>query len=254
MKQLFLAFALLLSANFARSAPIGAEVQSSNYDAVKGIVTFNVLNTSRKDISAFSLLVRVTHPDGTVGTWEYGGDFLPFMLDVIEEGHPIPPYPGNGALAPGAISSIAVSLGQQQVQAASATVDVVVYTDDTADVRNEQVFQSIISARKGRMLGLQKANELLQNALADPNDAHPSITVAAKLKVLAKQYETNPPAEAKEEGLGLLDAATNISNAPKSPTGRSEKEDSYLRALLVRQQNRIPLILPHTQLAKGVQP
>jgi len=121
-------------------------------------------------------------------------------------------------------------------------------------VRNEQVFASITSARKGRVLGLQKANELLQNALADPNDAHPSITVAAKLKALAKQYETNPPKGYEDAGLGLLDAATNISNAPKSPTGRSDKEDAYLQALIKRHQEHIALMLPHTQLTKGVQP
>ncbi len=224
------------------SPPIGAVVQSSHYDPARQIVTFNLLNTSHKDISAFSLLVRANYPDGTAGTWEYGGDFLPFMVAT-----------GNGALTPGAISAIDVPLGQQQVQTVSATVDVVVYADDTADVLNQQVFESIVSQRKGRVLGLQKANELLQNALADPNDAHPSITVAAKLKALAKQYETNPPTGGAFEGLGLLDAATNISNAPKSAT-RSEKEDGYLRALIKRHQDRISLMLPHTQLTKGVQP
>jgi len=111
-----------------------------------------------------------------------------------------------------------------------------------------------MAARKGRMLGLQKANELLQNALADPNDPHPSITVAAKLKALAKQYEMNPPKGAEEEGLGLLNAATNIANAPKSPTGRSVREDEFLRALIKRHQEHIALMLPHTQLTKGVQP
>ncbi len=226
------------------SPPIGAVVQGPpHYDTAKQIVTFNLLNTSHKDISAYSMMVRVTHPDGTASTWEYGGDFLPFMVAT-----------GKGALTPGAIFTTEVPLGQQEVQTASATVDVVVYADDTADVLNEQVFQSIASARKGRVLGLQKANELLQNALADPNDPHPSITVTAKLKALAKQYETNPPKGHEDEGVGLLDAATNISNAPKSPAGRSEKEDAYLQALVKRLQDHISLMLPHTQLTKGVQP
>lgn len=206
-------------------------------------MTFNLLNTSHKDISAYSMMVRVTYPDGTVGTWEYGGDFLPAMIAT-----------GTGAFVPGATFTVDVPLGQQQIQTASAMVDVVVYADHTADVLNEQVFASITSARKGRMLGLQKANELLQGALADPNDPHPSITVAAKLKALVKQYETNPTKGHEDDGLGLLDAATNISNAPKSPTGRSEKEDDYLRALIKRHQDHIALMLPHTQLTKGVQP
>lgn len=225
------------------SPPIGAVVEGSHYDSVRQIVTFDLLNTSHKDISAYSMQVRITHPDGTISTWEYGGDFLPFMIET-----------GGGAPAPGAAFKIDVPLGQQQVQTASAFVDVVVYADDSAEVLNEQVFKSIISARKGRMLGLQKANELLQNALADSHDPHPSITVAAKLKALAKKYETDPPKGDEDEGLGLIDAATNISNAPKSSGGRSEKEDSYLRALVKIHEKRISLLMPHTQLTTAVRP
>lgn len=231
------------------SPPIGVVVEGSHYDSARQIVTFDLLNNSHKDISAYSMQVRITHPDGTVSTWEYGGDFLPYMIYAIENSQR-----DNGAPAPGATFKIDVPLGQQQVQTASASVDVVVYADDTADVLNEQIFKSIILARKGRMLGLQKANELLQNALADPNDPHPSITVAAKLKALAKKYETNPPKGNEDEGLGLIDAATNISNAPKSPGGRSEKEDSYLRALVKTHENRISLLMPHTQLTMAVRP
>jgi hypothetical protein len=246
----YLISTFLFAFSLRASQPIGAVVQTSHYDAAKGIVTFSVLNTSHKDITAISLQVRVIHPDGSAGTFEYGGDFLPFMLYLAEGGHPT----AQGARAPGAVFAMDVPLGQQEVQSASAIVDVVVYADDTADVLNEQIFKSIVSQRKGRMLGLQKANELLQKALADPNDAHPSITVAAELKSLAKQYQTNPPQGGASEGIGLLEAATNISNAPKSPTGRSQKEDDYLRGIIKTHQNRISLLSPHTELTKGVQP
>lgn len=254
-----LVFSLLVSAcaftsgqSLRASPPIGAVVQTSHYDAAKGIVTFSVLNASHKDITAISLQVRVNHPDGTAGTFEYGGDFLPFMIYAAEGGRAT--APNQGAPAPGAVFAMDVPLGQQEFQSASATVDVVVYADGTADVLNEQIFNSIASQRKGRMLGMQKANELLQKALADPTDAHPSVTVAAQLKALAKEYQTNPPSGGTHESLGLLDAATSISNAPKSSAGRSDKEDGYLRALIKTHQNRISLFLPHTQLTKGVQP
>lgn len=241
-----------------RASPqMGAVVQDSHYDAAKGIVTFSILNVSHKDITFLNLQVRVTYPDGTLGIVEHGGDFLPFMVYLAAEGqeaNPTAPDQGNGAFAAGAVFRMDVPLGQQQVQSASATVDVVVYADDTADVLNEQIFKSIVSLRKGRMLGLQKANELLQNALADPKEAHPSLTVAAELKALAKQYESNPPPDGEFEGIGLLDAATNISNAPKSPTGRSQEEDDYLRALIKTHQTRISLLLPHTGPAKAVRP
>jgi hypothetical protein len=246
MKRLpyLMLFLAVLAVPLRASPPIGAVVQDSHYDSAKGVVTFSILNTSNKDISALNLLVRLVYPDGTAGTREYGNDFLPFMAE----------NQGNGAIAPGAIFTIDVPLGQQQIQTASATVDLVVYADDTADVLNEQAFASIAAQRKGWILGYQKANELLQKALADSNDPHPSTTVAAQLKALAKQYETNPPAGGAIAGLGLLDAATNISNAPKSYAGRSEKEDDFLRKIIKIHQGRISLFLPHTQITKGVRP
>jgi hypothetical protein len=234
---------LILLAQSLRASPIGAVIQGFRYDAARQIVTFDLLNASHKEISAYSLSVRVTHPDGSVGTWEYGGDFLPFMST----------NGGAGALAPGAIVQVAVPVGNE-VQAASATVNVVVYTDGTADGFDPKVLGIIAAKRKGAIRGLEKANELLQEALANPNDAHPSLTVVSKLKALAKQYEVHAPTGAEFDAAGLLGAATNISNAPRSPAGRSENEDEYLRSLIKRHQDRISLMQPHTQLTKAVQP
>ena len=252
MKHILLAVALLFSAHLARSAPIGAVVQSSNYDQVKGITTVRIVNTSQKLITAISVSLRLAHPDGTISISQYGGDFLPFMAYAAASG--IPQQQGNGGIAPGAVFAMEVPTGQQLVQTTSATVDVVVYDDATADVLNEPVFRSFTLGRKGRMLGLQRAAALLQKALADPNDPHPSITVTAQLKALAAQHDKNPSTGEAFEGLGLLEAATDISNAPKSPTGRSDKEDAYLQALIKTHEKRISFLLPHTQLTKQVRP
>jgi hypothetical protein len=225
-----------------RGSPIGAvEVQGSRYDAARQVVTLDLLNSSHKEISAYSLLVRVIRTDGTASAWEYGGDFLPFMSENN----------GNGTFKPGALLAVDVPVGQQQIQSTSASVDVVVYADGTADVLDQEMFATIISKRKGAMLGLQKANELLTTALADPNDPHPSLTAVEKIKALAKEYQIHPPTGAEFEAAGLLDATTNISNAPRSPAGRSKKEDAYLKALVKRHQDRISVMLPHTQLTKG---
>lgn len=226
----YLAALLCMAVSLRGSPPIGAVIQGSHYDRTKQIATFELVNISHKDITAYSLLVRATFPDTTMGVWNYGGDFLPHIAQT-----------GTGALAPGATFTVDVPVGQQQLQAVTATVDLVVYADDTADVLNQSMFETIVSGRKGRAAGLQKANELLQSALADPNDPHPSLTVAAKLKGLAKQYANG------EQSMGLLIAATDISNAPKS-IGRSDKEDAYLRVLIKTQQDRASIMSAHTQL------
>src|SRR5579863_1032286 len=239
MKHVFLA-AVLFSAHLARSAPIGAVVQSSNYDSAKAVTSARIVNTSRTPITAISLSVRVTHPDGTVSVYQYGGDFTPFMAYAATSGTP---QQSSGALAPGTTFTLDVPMGQQSVETVSATVDVVVYDDGTADVLNEQVFRSIAAARKGRMLGLQRAAELIQKALADPNDPHPSITVAAQLKALAAQ-------DTAFEGMGLLEAVTEISNAPKS-SGRSQKEDDPARTHQDRWGSRLLLVASYAAHKAG---
>lgn len=107
------------------------------------------------------------------------------------------------------------------------------------------------------MLGLQRANQLLTNALADPTEQHPSATVAAELKRLstilpAKNLSRYDP-EA-HEALGLLAASAQIAHAPQSPIGRTAAEDDYLGGLFKDDENRISAMLPHTQLVKAVQP
>jgi len=250
-----LLFLAVLAMPLRASSPIGAIVQESHYDSVRGIITFSVVNISHKDITAFSLQLRVTYADGTGATSESMTDFLPSMISTFEQGHPIASDQGNGAFAPGAIHN--QEFPQSQGVSATATVDMVTYADGTADVLNEAAFKQLVLQRKARVLAMQKADELLMKALADPKVDHPSATVAAQVKGLAsalqnKNLGTDDPAD--HEGLGFLEVSRDIANAPQSPTGRSAKEDNYLLALIKTHRNRVSLYLPHTELTKGAQP
>src|SRR5271169_5689977 len=144
MKQIFFALTLLFSAHFARSAPIGAVVQSADYDSAKGVTTVHILNSSHKEISALTLSLRVTFPDGTVsapGAGEFGLDFLEGIIQ------------GTGGFAPGAVH-VQEFLGQ--AGPVEATVDMVAYSDATADVMNELAFRTLVANRKATVRALQK--------------------------------------------------------------------------------------------------
>jgi len=237
---------LFASASRAQSPPSGAVV-TWHYDAATQAVEAQIVNTTHKDITAIELRIRLTNPDGSVGLTYWGYDFLPGIVSTVTEGHEIFPGSGHG-IAPGA------TFTQQFPQATSvtdfkATPEVVIYADGTADVdvANETNYKQIILERKGGILAMQKADALLTAALADPNDAHPSATISAQLKALAK-------AGNNYEGLTYRNIAQDLDNTPRSTTGRSAKEDNHVRAIIKMHEDRIPLILPHTVVAQGVRP
>jgi hypothetical protein len=244
MKHLFIAVALLFCANFAQSAPIGAVVQSTDYDAAKGVTTVHILNSSHKEISALSLSLRVTFPDGTVsapGSSEFELDFLEGIIQ------------GKGGFAPGAVHNQEFPGQAGPVQ---ATVDMVAYSDGTADVTNDLAFRRLIANRKARVRALQKVDELLNNALADPAERHPSTKVAEELKAILAATDQQQTTEegGADYGVELKGAIQDLNNKPQSPLGRSDLEDRMLQALIKTHGDRIAVTMRHTELVKAVQP
>jgi len=122
MKHLFLAFALLFSAQLARFAQTGPEVQRAIYDPVKGITTVHIVNTSHKEISALNLSFRVTFPNGTKSLPGAARIGIEFLEGIIQD---------KGGFQAGT-SYDYVFAGQPGP--VEATVDMVAYTDGTADV------------------------------------------------------------------------------------------------------------------------
>ncbi len=241
MKHLFLTMVLLLSAQVARSGSIGAEVQSANYDPVKGITTIQIVNASHKEISAINLSIRVTFPDGTItppGASEFRVEFLEGIIQ------------GKGGFAPGALCTQEFPGQAGPVQ---ATVDMVAYSDGTADVLNERAFIRLITDRKARARATQKVNELLSQALAHSAEEHPSATVAAQLRSLVAAIGQQKIAEegAANYASVLQSAIQNLDNAARLS---SVAENNLLRALIEGNNQHIPILTRHSALVKVVQP
>jgi hypothetical protein len=199
----------------------------------------HIVNVSQKEISAIDVSLSALFP----GASTYGVDLLEGIVQ------------GKGGLAPGGVYDLEVP-GQPGESPAQGIVDMVIYVDGTADVLNTVVFKGMVLRRKGDVLAMQKANELMTKALADPTDQHPSATVAGQLKALAYRLQTdknkNPDDPASYEGAGLLVAAQDANNVQRDATGRSDTEDSSLRQLIKYHEERISLMLPHTVVGQGV--
>jgi hypothetical protein len=218
---------------------------SWHFDSMRQITTLTITNNSHKDISAFSIQVATFYNDGTSNLQQSDNDYLPLMASVKAAGHPLTANQGNGAFAPGS-EEIMRFTEQKQVENVSTNVSAIVFADGTSDVKDQRTYKNIMARRKGTALGLQKVNELMDSALADSANQHPSATVAdqiAKLKAVAKNNLASDNPEAYEV-YGYDIALHQLSNVPK--TGRKDEEES-LRAIIVRHNIRA------SEMLKGVQ-
>ncbi|HYL63288.1 MAG TPA: hypothetical protein VE077_11775 [Candidatus Methylomirabilis sp.] len=251
-------FCTFLSVAILRASPprMGAVVQTTQFDPAKSQLTVNVFNTSQKDITALSFTVFITHSDGAEVSFSWSTDFVWGIISAAEQGHEVESGASHG-LGAGTSRDLNIPLSPPGVSY-RVVVSVVIYADGTADVVDKGAFKWLVMQRKGEVLAMQKANELLAAALADPNDAHPSVTAEAQLKTLAHALEAdhhkNMDDPASYEALGFLEAAQDIRNTPKDPAGRSAREDDHLRTLIKVHDNRTSLLLPHTEVVEGVRP
>jgi hypothetical protein len=144
---------LLCCTGVAQSAPIaGLVVQGTDYDSATKVTIVHLLNTSKKEITAFELAIRVVQPDGTLGAAgnSVGQDLL-----------------GQPGIAPGATRDEKVT----QVGEVRASVSMVVYSDDTAETTNPYSVARIMSERQGSVDGMQKVNEILAKNMTSANPA-----------------------------------------------------------------------------------
>jgi len=132
-----------------------------------------------------------------------------------------------------------------------AAVDVVLYTDGTSEVSNQQMYRAMLARRQGMVLGLQKANELIAAALADPKEQHPTTTVTNQLKALDtgirnKKLAMDDPENYETQGFSHV--LVNLQHAPQWPAGRTPEEDKFLQDLVEHNSNRL------AAMQQGVRP
>jgi|SRR5690348_214898 hypothetical protein len=223
---------LMLLAIPSKAGPPGAVVQGWNYDAVKNMLTVHVVNTSNKEITVYNLSVTVKFTDGTQSTSEIYNDYLPLMASIKVSPGLSAKY-GNGAFIPGASrDEIILNTAPKPVSNVIADVDLVAYSDGLVDGSNKRALGHILARRKGELLALQKANQIIKQS---PDRK----TAAAGLKRLADvaHAENGSQPEGNME-VTLRGMADNI--------GATSLAD-----LAAENDAKIAFITPHTQLKEG---
>ncbi|HUJ93385.1 MAG TPA: hypothetical protein VLW46_00320 [Candidatus Bathyarchaeia archaeon] len=228
----------------------GAVVQTWHYDPRANAVTATIVNLSRKDITGYNISITETYANAPVNKHEMLCDYIArIALLQRVQGTPdeadVRKQFGDGLFHPGESRNevFGVRAGLTDFQ---AVVDVVAYADETADASNNDGLQRLLTHRKAAVASRQIANEILKNALADPNDTDPAATAAAKLQQRLTLWKAEPhttldfePGEVK----GIVDELKGMS-------ARHEKRDA-LDQYLSRREAEVSTLSPHANLHPG---
>ena len=234
---------LFLSPNLA-AAPLGAVVQTSHfaqkpmgmvvvttdYNSATKVTTLHFVNTSQKEVTAINFTLEIPMADGTISTANEMG------TDWLRSGA------GTGILPGGHYD---FDLPPRDEGRIDATVDVVIYSDNTAEVRNQRAFQAIVAARKAEVVAKQKINEFINDALANVPRGQRGAIVLDKLNALQKS--------GRDAGMaGAIQNMTNISRLVQK-TGDTEEEAAALRNIVKLNTNEIELLTRYSEDPKQVQ-
>lgn len=184
---LLLSASVFASALLGASPPIGAQVQAWNYDPKTNLVTLKIVNTSHKEITAFNISIKETYANGRVEEHELLEELVGKILAAKElqgtaQEEVFRKEYGDGAFHPGELrdEKLPVQPGLTDYQ---AVIDVVTYIDGTADAPiNDAALERIVDERRATVASKKMATEIIKTALADANDAEPSVTAARKIQ------------------------------------------------------------------------
>ena len=138
--------------------PVGAIATVEKLDRQTNTAVIRVLNTSQRDIAAFSLSVDALYADGSKAHSEKMFDYGPL---VIARNGALHPTEANEQVAAWTV------IPGNPLQKVEVRLVAIVYADRTADVRDEEAYQRIVDHRTQFARALQKSAEILANSLAD---------------------------------------------------------------------------------------
>jgi len=247
-----IALALGASTSLLASPPIGAVVQTWNYDPKTNSVILKVVNTSQKDITAFNIAITETLADGRVDKHEMLEDLIGkvVLAKELEGDHSrgaesFRKLYGDGAFHPGEVHDeiVGVQPGFQKIE---AVVDVVTYVDGTAEATNNDALGRIVDERQATVASQKIITEIIQTALADPNDSDPSATAANKIQDRTSVWKAQKHTKLDLDTVRLESMADEI----KIVSSRSVNKRDALKQLLNREEGRLSLLSIHAALVK----
>src|SRR6267142_7174625 len=236
----------------------GVVIEGWHYDPAQKAVILHLVNQSHKDVTAFNISILEKYADGSTsyldGTpsdihdhqmmEDMLGPTINAQMGVVSHGS------GNGTFAAGTSRDYPDLVGKD-VSGIDAVVDVVAYADGTAQVQNnDRAFQNLVAERKGRLLAMEKVNDGVRRALADPMVSDPVNAALNELLPFAESLGAKTKNRSPE--VAENNVARNLQGDVQNLQGMREKNGSTQRESLVGyveyNGKLIVLMKPHCEL------
>jgi hypothetical protein len=247
-----IALALGASTSLLASPPIGAVVQTWNYDPKTNSVILKVVNTSHKDITAFNVSIKETLADGRIVEHEMLEEFLGKILSAKEipandtrQAEAFRKLYGDGALHPGEVHDEIIGM-QPGFISFVAVVDVVTYIDGTAESTNDDGLGRIVEERQVAVASTKIITAAIQTALADPNDTNPAATAAKAIQDRANVWKAQKHSKRDLDMMRLESSAKQLSRV----SSQNGDKRAALQQIGDTEQAALTILSAHATLTK----
>src|SRR5258708_145593 len=256
---------------------IGVVLESWRYDAQQKAVILHLVNQSHKDVTAFNISIAEKYADGstdhTDGTPNdiHDHQLMEDMLGAIINIPTGAVSHGSGTLSAGAnkveVRGVRQGVGggifatgtswddvvpeAQDICEVGAGGDGVAYADGSADLLdNDRAFRNLTAERKGRLLAMEKVNEVIKRALGDSMVSDPVNAALNELLPFAESLGAKTKNRSPE--VAENNVARNLQGDIQNLQGMREKNGSTQRESLARyveyNEKLIVLMKPHCEL------
>jgi hypothetical protein len=266
---------------------MGVVIESWRYDPVQKAVILHLVNQSHKDVTAFNISIAEKYADGSTSYLDgrpsdiHDHQMMEDMLGPMINLQMGIASHGSGTVVMGPARDMGAMRGVRQgmesgifaagtsrdyqdlvgkdVSDIDAVVDVVAYSDGTAQVQNnDRAFRNLLAERKGPLLAMQKVVEVVKRVLADPMVMSPLDSVIQQLTPLldsADKMKNLPPEDAESNvGMHLQSDLRNFQMVQRSQIWirLNMTERAWLAQYLEQHEKRIALMTPHANLLPEV--
>jgi len=230
----------IASFSVSNAHALGATATVKKLDLVRNTATIEVTNTSDKDITAYSVSVDAVHVSGAKDHSERMHDYGALLTAKGEALHP-----GETSEQPEMWAVTAAD----PLLTAEVKVVAVVYSDQTAEVRDKEAFQRIVEHRTSVTRALRTSADIIKNALADPTDDHPTAKVVSDVTAALNQAKASHSLDIDE--VYLQGTRDELQKAPLKSAERGINERAYLAERLATLQAEVSLHEKYAQIRRA---